>query len=104
MDHALVRELRRRDVDVVTVEDAETNGDDDRLQLMYATQQRRVLYTRNLRDFCRLHDEYMTLGQQHAGIIVLYRQRYSVGDQLRRLMALIQDRSAEEMVNTLHYL
>jgi uncharacterized protein with PIN domain len=104
MDHALVRGLRTRGVDVATVEDSETNGDDDRSQLIYATQQRRVLYTRNLRDFCQLHDEYMAEGRQHTGIIVIYRQRYSVGEQIRRLLALIQDKSAEDMENVLHFL
>lgn len=104
MDHALVRGLRARGVDVVTVEEAETSGDDDRSQLIYATQQGRVLYTRNLKDFCQLHAEYMAEGQQHPGIVVIYRQRYSVGEQIRRLMTLIQNRSAEDMENVLHFL
>jgi hypothetical protein len=46
----------------------------------------------------------MAEGRQHTGIIVIYRQRYSVGEQIRRLLALIQDKSAEDMENVLHFL
>jgi hypothetical protein len=40
----------------------------------------------------------------HAGIIVVYRQRYAVGEQLRRLLALVNLRSAEEMRGCLHFI
>jgi len=40
----------------------------------------------------------------HGGIIVIPRQRYSVGEKIRRLCALIDSVSAEEMRNRLEFL
>ncbi len=79
-------------------------GDSDRAQLEYAWQTKRVLYTFNVNDFCRLHKEYLTEGKPHAGIVVVYRQRYSVGEQLRLLLKLADLKSAEDLRNGLVFL
>jgi Domain of unknown function (DUF5615) len=84
MARALVVSSRARSVDVTTVLDAETSEQDDLAQLEHATQHGRVLYTFNVGHFCRLHAQYIAQGKNHAGIIVVFRQRYAVGEQLRR--------------------
>jgi uncharacterized protein with PIN domain len=104
MARALVRGLRARGVDVITVLDAGMSEYDDMAQLEHATQQERVLYTFNVGHFCRLHAQFMAQGKDHAGIIVVFRQRYSVGEQIRRLLQLISMKSAEEMRNNLQFL
>jgi len=104
MARALVQGLRAHGVDVTTVTEERMTGETDPIQLEYAASQERVIYTFNVGDFCRLHAEYMSQSRSHAGIIVVYRQRYSVGEQLRRLLNLIKTRSAEEMRNALHFL
>jgi hypothetical protein len=86
---ALVRGLRARGVDVITVLDAGMSEQDDLAQLECVTQHGRVLYTFNVRHCCHLHAEYMAQGKSHAGIIVVFRQRYAVGEQIRRLLQLI---------------
>jgi hypothetical protein len=73
-------------------------------QLECATEHGRVLYTFNVGHFCLLHAQYMTQGKSYAGIIVVFRQRYAVGEQLRRLLQLISMKSAEEIRNNLHFL
>jgi hypothetical protein len=104
MARALVKGLRARGIDVTTVLDERMSEQNDRAQLEYAAQQGRTLYTFNVGHFCQLHTEYMTQGKNHAGIIVVYRQRYSVGEQLRRLLNLMHTKSAEEMKNSLQFL
>ena len=104
MSRALLRGLRSRGIDVTTVLDEGRVGDSDRAQLAYARQIKRVLYSFNVRDFCRLHKEYLTEGRSHAGIVVVYRQRYSSGEQLRLLLKLAGMKSAEDMTNTLLFL
>ena len=42
--------------------------------------------------------------QQHSGIIVVPRQSYSVGEQLRGLQKLISSISSEEIQNKLIFL
>ncbi len=58
----------------------------------------------NVDDFCRLHGEFLSEGKAHAGIIVIPRQRYSIGEKIRRLMELIDSVTAEEMRNRLEFL
>jgi hypothetical protein len=104
MSRALLRGLRSRGIEVTTVLEEGKAGDSDQVQLEYASQIRRVLYSFNVRDFCRLHKQYLSEGRSHAGIVVVYRQRYSIGEQLRLLLKLADIRSAEEMNNTLLFL
>ena len=104
MASELVRGLRARSIDVTTALDAGMSEQNDLAQLEHATQQGRVLYTFNVGHFCDLHAQYMAQGKSHTGIIVVSRQRYSVGEQLRRLLQVISMKSAEEMRNSLQFL
>jgi hypothetical protein len=104
MSRALVQGLRARGVDVTTVLDEEMVGKDDEAQLAYATDQGRVIYTFNVGDFCNLHTEYITQGKEHAGIIVVHRLHYSIGEQIRQLADLINTKTAEAMMNQLKFL
>lgn len=101
---AFVQALRENGVDVLTVSDANNLGHIDEEQLIWATEQGRVIYTFNSRDFCRLHGNLLAVGGSHSGIIVAPRQSYSVGEQLRGLLNLIRSKSAEEMMNQLEFL
>jgi predicted nuclease of predicted toxin-antitoxin system len=104
MSRSLVRALRARGVDVITALDAGRVERDDAEHLDYATIQGRVLYTCNVADFYRLHRDYLTQGKSHAGIILAPQQRYSVGEQMRRLLKLVVTKSAEEMKNNVEFL
>ncbi len=104
MFRALVQGLRARDVDVSTVLEASMLGQSDEAQLDWANLHDRVIYTFNVADFCRLHKEYAALGRPHAGIIVVHRRRYSVGEQIRWLCTLVKSKAAEEMRNNLEFL
>jgi hypothetical protein len=84
----------------VTTSEAENHPE----QLIWATNHNRVIYTFNVQDYCRLHKVYMSEGKQHFGIIVVPRQSYSVGEQLRGLQKLISFLSLEEMKNQLIFL
>ncbi len=58
---AFVQALRENGVDVVTVSDANNLGRIDEEQLIWATEQGRVIYTFNSRDFCRLHGSFLAV-------------------------------------------
>ena len=104
MSRALTRALRARNVDVTTALNEDMIEQPDSAHLDYATAQGRVLYSFNVGDFCRLHSEYLAQGKSHAGIIVSPQQKYSVGEQMRRLLRIAADKSAEEMCNTIEFL
>ncbi len=104
MDRALVRALRARGVDITTALEQGMIERADAEHLDYATAHGRVLYTLNVADFSRLHMDYLAQGRVHAGIVLAHQQRYSVGEQMRRLLKLVATRSAEEMTNHAEFL
>jgi hypothetical protein len=100
----LVRALRWRGIDVMTADEAGMRERDDSDHLTYAITQNRVLYSFNIGDFNALHTAYTAAGRNHAGIILASQQRYSVGEQMRRLLKLIHTVPAEEMRNRVEFL
>mgnify|MGYP006274785865 CR=1 FL=1 len=103
MDRELIRALRARNVDVISVQDTGTEGQLDEEQLNLATSQNRVLYSHNIADFCQLHTEFIAEGKTHAGIVLLS-QEYSIGEQLRAILGLVATKTAEEIQNQLEFL
>jgi hypothetical protein len=104
MDQALVDALRLRGADVVTPLDLVTTAGSDEEQLRIAAQSGRSIYSFNMRDYCRIHSEFVTRGEPHSGIIVARQQTLSIGEQLRRLLRLMATLSADEMRNRLEFL
>lgn len=104
LQDALVQALRRENVDVMTVADADRLSLSDEDQLVWAAQQMRAIYSFNVGDFCALHSVFLTEGKSHGGIILVSQQRYSIRDQLRGLLKLIADKPAAEMINQLVFL
>ena len=71
---------------------------------MWATQQKRVIYSFNMGDFHQLHSLFLTTEKNHGGIILAPQQRYSIGEQLRELLKIIAEKTAEDMINQLVFL
>ncbi|WP_008316285.1 DUF5615 family PIN-like protein [Leptolyngbya sp. PCC 6406] len=99
----LLQALTSRGADVTSAAEADMLGQSDESQLAWAWTHQRVIYSFNVRDFYRLHSDCLVMGKPHAGI-VLSRQGYSVGDQMRGLLQLAAMRSLEEMANTVEFL
>ena len=104
MSKALAHNLRLRSIDVTTVGEEGREGLSDLDQLEFATSQGRVICTGNVGDFLQLHTEYLSSGKTHAGIIILLRQGYSIGEQIRRLLRLIKSKLAESMQDNTEFL
>jgi len=94
----LVAALRSRDVTVTTASDAGLMTKSDDEHLAYATERF------NVSDFYRLHTEWINAGREHAGMILAPQQRYSVGEQLRRILRLRASASAHSMHNRVEFL
>lgn len=104
MDSDLVRALRLRGVNVTTALDAGLISSADEEHLKHAIVSERTLYSFNVSDFMALHTSYLEVGKPHVGIILGHQQRYSVGEQMRRLVRLVQMRSAESLRNKVEFL
>jgi hypothetical protein len=73
-------------------------------QLSYATREKRVLYSFNVGDFCRLHARLLAEGSGHAGLILAQQGQFSVGGQLRRLLRIVATLAPEDMRDRLEFL
>ena len=103
-DGDLRRSLCARGFDVVSAFREGMSGKSDDAHLKFATSQNRVIYSFNVRDFHRIHAEWIAAGRTHAGIILAQQKRYAVGDQVRRLSHIIGSISAESMRSRLEFL
>jgi hypothetical protein len=72
-------------------------GRADAEHLAFAASTNRVLYSANRSDFLRLHSQWISEGRSHAGIILLTHQRYSTGEQLRRLSLVLTHLSLQDL-------
>lgn len=104
MDADLVHALRIRGVDVTSALEQGMIRRSDADHLEFAALQGRVLYSFNVGDFQRLHSEYLTQGKHHSGVILGQQQRYSLGEQMRRLLKIIARISDEEMSDRVVFL
>jgi len=99
MDGDLVRGLRSRGIDVLTANEAGMIRQKDEAHLRLATDQGRALYSFNVADFHEIHTKWMAIGRDHAGIVLAQQQRYSTGEQIRRLLRLNGSLTNEAMRN-----
>jgi predicted nuclease of predicted toxin-antitoxin system len=98
ISQAVATGLRRYDVDVLTVHDANLISASDIKQLAFARRTGRVMVTRD-EDFTKLHAE----GARHSGIIFFSRE-YSIGEMVRQLHLASEVLTPREMRNHIEYL
>jgi hypothetical protein len=104
MQQALVVALRARHVDVLTASDSGMINRSDEEHLTYATHAGLALYSFNIKDYAILHEHWMAAGRAHSGIILAPQQRFSIGDQVRRLLRILNRIRASELQSRLEYL
>lgn len=99
---AIASAVRLRGYDVTTVRDAERKAASDLDQLRYASLQKRVLFTFNVADFVKLHDEFVTSGRHHSGILLS--KQLPVAIVVKRLLKLLARLHREDMENNIIWL
>lgn len=75
----------------------------DEEQLQWALKHKRIIYSFNARDFYKIHTDWIEKKQEHSGIILGF-QHYSIGEQMRRILRIVANKSAEEMKNQVEFL
>lgn len=95
---AVVAGLRRREVDVLTTQEAGLLGTSDEEHLALAANQGRVIFTQD-DDFLCLHNK----GFKHSGIIYAHQQT-PIGNIIRGLMLIYQVLDASDMQNHVEFL
>ena len=77
-------------------------GWDDCHQLEEAIRLKYTVFSYNIKDFSRLHKQYMQEGRVHYGIIVA--QQGNLKGTLRRLFFLLETLTPDDMLNHIEYL
>jgi predicted nuclease of predicted toxin-antitoxin system len=96
---AVAEGLRRRGIDVLTIQGAGRVGDPDRKQLAYAALKRRVLVT--------FDDDFLALdaaGASHSGIVFSQAGRRSVGELIESLVLIANVIEPGEMRNHIEFI
>ena len=94
----LTEALRQRSYDALSAYDVRLISIPDAEHLAFAAQSGRVLLTCNAKDFAPLYDLRWEEGRQHAGIVVS--QQLEFGEMLRRVVRMLDSRTADQMRNT----
>lgn len=55
-------------------------------------------------DFFALHTQFRHDGRSHAGLILAVQQRYTVGEQMRRILRMNRERSSDDMRDRVEFL
>jgi hypothetical protein len=93
--------LQARGFKATTTQEAGQLGSGDEEQLGYAVKQKNAFFTHNRNDFERIAEEYFAAGKEHHGIIIgVRRQPYEIA---RRLLAILNNVTADEMKNQVRY-
>lgn len=96
---AVAEGLRRRGIDVLTVQEAGRVGDPDRKHLAFAALKRRVLVT--------FDDDFLALdaaGATHSGIVFSQAGKRSVGELIESLVLIANVIEPEEMKNHIEFI
>ena len=99
---AIVVELRCNGYDAVSTPEAGRNRESDESQLNWAIQENRVLVTFNVAHFANLYSQFLANKKHHSGIIVS--SQLHLGEVLRRLLSLAQQRDTDSMTDRLEFL
>jgi predicted nuclease of predicted toxin-antitoxin system len=90
--------LKRRDIEAFSAKDIDKLGLTDEEQIEVAINKQAVIFTHDV-DFLRI-----VLHKQHSGMIYVHQQKLSVGECIRRLKAIVEIKSPEEMRNQIIFL
>ena len=94
--------LRARGFVAVTTLEAGRLGSTDQAQLNYANSHQSALLTHNRADFEVLAQRYFASGETHHGIIIATRR--PPYELVKRLLAILNSATADEIVNQLRYI
>ncbi len=94
--------IRAHGFTIVCTSEAKRCGGSDEEQLQYAAKNGHILVTHNIRDFIRIHRDFLKNGFCHSGIILANRKRDNY-EFSRRLLVLLQQIEPGDLDNQIRY-
>jgi len=97
--YPVIKGLRRRGIDVVSVQEIGLSSEEDKVIMDKAKEDGRLIYTQDA-DFLRLHQ----LGHPHIGIIYHHPLAYSIGEAIRKVILICEKFSSEQLKGNIKFL
>lgn len=94
--------LRSRGYDVISAHEVNMRGKTDKEQLEFATQNNRVILTRNIKHFVVLQREYYKHGLLHKGIVMT--DYLPLKELIRRVIRFLNKKKMTEIRNCIDWL
>lgn len=94
--------LKLKGYDVISAHEAQKQSISDCQQLKYAVAEQRAIFTFNVGDFKRLHEEYMKAYEHHFGILVS--KQIPLGETIKRLTKFLFSHSADALKNNIFWI
>jgi endonuclease/exonuclease/phosphatase family metal-dependent hydrolase len=94
--------LRNRGFDVLHAQELKRKGKTDREQLEFATEEKRCIFSFNVKDFVILHNQFVKENREHGGIIVS--KQLPFRETLERLLQKARLFSQDTIKNRLEFL
>jgi predicted nuclease of predicted toxin-antitoxin system len=98
----LAKLLREQGFDVIHVNEVDLNATPDEKIMAYAADKHRAVVTFNVKDYIPLAIQYVEDGKEHYGVVVS--KELSHGELKRQVMKLLENVTAEELMNAVRYL
>lgn len=98
----LANQLRKHGFDVTASQESNLLSEPDDKQLEFAVAGRRAIVTFNISDFSALHEQYLSEGRDHWGMI--FSTRETIPGLFRRWLKLLQTVTAEQLKNQIRWL
>ena len=98
----IAKSVKARGFSVLTTLEAENLGTSDAAQLAFATARKKVLLTHNRVDFEQIAKQYFEQNKDHHGIIIAVRRLPN--EITQRLLEILNDATADEMINQIRYI
>jgi hypothetical protein len=100
VDPQFADDLRRHDYEVTVANDLSMERASDEEHLIWTTNRGRVVFTYDAGDYRKIAARWFLEGRTHAGIIIsVAPPRIGYGVVLRRLLALLDHFSGDDLVN-----
>ena len=94
--------LRAKGFDILSTVETHNRSLSEREQLEYAISLKRTILTFNIRDYIKLHKEYMTEGREHFGIIIS--PQINISTLIKKLSIKIMSAKPENIYNQIFWL
>lgn len=94
--------LRLKGYDVLSAHETGKGGLSDVEQFEFAVSEQRAIFTFNIGDFSKLHNEFINMGKSHYGVILS--KQIPIGENIKRLTKFLFEHKDMKISNRIFWI